>query len=128
LEGTTDYAIIKINNVSNLDTGQFDLSFNSSVLKVVNVEDGDIQGTGIPIQWHLIDIDTLRMIFNLEGVNGITGSGQLAIIEFEVIGHGDTTLYISSQITSFKFLSLLWSSPFSNNKFQVPLPSLVFPF
>jgi len=49
LEGTTDYAIIKINNVSNLDTGQFDLSFNSSVLKVVNVEDGDIQGTGIPI-------------------------------------------------------------------------------
>ncbi len=113
MEGTTDYAIIKINNVSNLDTGQFDLSFNSSVLKVVNVEDGDIQGTGIPIQWHLIDIDTLRMIFNLEGVNGITGSGQLAIIEFEVIGHGDTTLYISSQITSFKFLSLLWPSPFT---------------
>lgn len=113
MEGTTDYAIVKINNVSNLDTGQFDLSFNSSVLKVVNVEDGDIQGTGIPIQWHLIDIDTLRMIFNLEGVNGITGSGQLAIIEFEVIGHGDTTLYISSQITS--------SSPF----FGLPLlPSI----
>ena len=113
MEGTTDYAIIKINNVSNLDTGQFDLSFNSSVLKVVNVEDGDIQGTGIPIQWHLIDIDTLRMVFNLEGVNGITGSGQLAIIEFEVIGHGDTTLYISSQITS--------SSPF----FGLPLlPSI----
>ena len=98
VEGTTGYAVVEITNVSNLDAGQFDLSFNSSVLKVVNVEDGDIQGTGIPVQWNSIDADTLRVIFNLEGVTGISGSGQLARIEFEVIGDGDSTLDISNQL------------------------------
>ena len=98
VEGTTGYATVEIINVSNLDAGQFDLSFNSSVLKVVNVEDGDIQGTGIPVQWRSIDADTLRVIFNLEGVTGISGSGQLAKIGFEVIGPGDSTLDISNQL------------------------------
>ena len=98
VEGTTGYAVVEITNVSNLDAGQFDLSFNSSVLKVVNVEDGDIQGTGIPVQWRSIDADTLRVIFNLEGVTGISGSGQLAKIGFEVIGPGDSTLDISNEL------------------------------
>lgn len=95
VEGTTVYAILEINNVGNLDSGQFDLSFDSSVLKVVNVEDGSIEGTKIPVQWRSIDADTIRVIFNLEGVTGITGSGQLAKIGFEVTGHGDSTLDIS---------------------------------
>ena len=95
VEGTTVYAILEINNVGNLDSGQFDLSFDSSVLKVVNVEDGSIEGTKIPVQWRLIDADTIKVIFNLEGVTGITGSGQLAKIGFEVTGHGDSTLDIS---------------------------------
>ncbi len=98
VEGTTGYAVVEITNVTKLDAGQFDLSFNSSVLKVVNVEDGDIQGTGIPVQWNSIDADTIRVIFNLEGVTGISGSGQLAKIGFEVIGPGDSTLDISNQL------------------------------
>lgn len=98
VEGTTAYATVEITDVSNLDAGQFDLSFNSSVLKVVNVEDGDIQGTGIPVQWNSIDAGTLRVIFNLEGVTGISGSGQLARIGFEVIGDGDSTLDISNEL------------------------------
>ena len=98
VEGTTAHATVEITNVSNLDAGQFDLLFNSSVLKVVNVEDGNIQGTGIPVQWRSIDADTLRLIFNLEGVTGISGSGQLAKISFEVIGDGDSTLDISNEL------------------------------
>lgn len=98
VEGTTAYAVVEITNVSNLDAGQFDLSFNSSVLKVVNVEAGDIQGTVIPVQWNPIGTDTIRVIFNLEGVTGISGSGQLAKIGFEVIGPGDSTLDISKQM------------------------------
>ena len=98
VEGTTGYAVVEITNVTKLDAGQFDLSFNSSVLKVVNIENGDIQGTGIPVQWNSIDTDTIRVIFNLEGVTGISGSGQLAKIGFEVIGPGDSTLDISNQL------------------------------
>jgi len=36
------------------------------------------------------------VIFNLEGVTGISGSGQLARIGFEVIGDGEGDLLISS--------------------------------
>ena len=98
VEGTTGYAAVEITNVSNLDTGQFDLSFNSSILKVANVEDGSIQGISVPVKWHSIDADTVRLIFNLEGVTGISGTGQLARIGFEVIGDGDSTLDISNEL------------------------------
>ena len=96
VKGSTVYAIVEIANVNNLDAGQFDLSFNPSVLKVVNVDNGSIEGTTIPLQWRSIDDGTVRVIFNLEGVTGISGSGQLASIGFEVIGDGDSDLLISS--------------------------------
>ncbi|HJH28502.1 MAG TPA: PGF-CTERM sorting domain-containing protein [Methanosarcinaceae archaeon] len=96
VQGNTVHAAVEIANVNNLDAGQFDLSFNPDVLKVVNVEDGSIEGTKIPVQWSSIDADTIRVLFNLEGVTGINGSGQLAKIEFEVTGDGDSNLLISS--------------------------------
>ncbi|WP_305064524.1 cohesin domain-containing protein [Methanococcoides sp.] len=96
VKGSTAYAALEIDNVNNLDAGQFDMSFNSDVLKVVNVEDGSIEGTKIPVQWRSIDGDAVRVIFNLEGVTGISGSGQLARIGFEVIGDGESNLLISS--------------------------------
>ncbi|HJH32530.1 MAG TPA: PGF-CTERM sorting domain-containing protein [Methanosarcinaceae archaeon] len=98
VEGTTCYATVEINNISNLDAGQFDLSFNSSVLKVVDVGNGDIQGTEIPVQWNSIETGMIRVIFNLEGVTGISGSGQLAKIDFEVVGPGDSTIGISNEL------------------------------
>jgi PGF-CTERM protein len=96
VKGSTVYAAVKIANVNNLDAGQFDLSFNPDVLKVVNVEDGSIEGTKIPVEWRSINDGTVRVIFNLEGVTGISGSGQLAKIGFEVIGDGESNLLISS--------------------------------
>ncbi len=93
---STVYTTVEIDNVTDLDAGQFDLSFNSSVLKFLNVEDGSIEGTKIPLQWRLIDAGTVRVIFNLEGVTGISGSGQIARIDFEVIGDGKGDLLISN--------------------------------
>jgi len=96
VKGSTVHAAVEIDEVNNLDAGQFDLSFNPDVLKVVNVEDGSIEGTKIPIQWRLIDDNTVRVIFNLEGVTGISGSGQLARIGLEMIGDGESDLLISN--------------------------------
>ncbi|HJH31331.1 MAG TPA: PGF-CTERM sorting domain-containing protein [Methanosarcinaceae archaeon] len=96
VKGSTVYATVEIINVTDLDAGQFDLSFNSSVLEVVNVENGTIEGIKIPLQWHSIDTNTLRVIFNLEGVTGISGSGQIARIGFEVIDEGEGDLLISN--------------------------------
>ncbi|HJH31186.1 MAG TPA: hypothetical protein C5S50_03145 [Methanosarcinaceae archaeon] len=96
VKGSTVYATVEIINVTNVDAGQFDLLFNSSALKVLNIEGGSIEGTKIPLQWRSIDADTVRVIFNLEGVIGISGSGQIAKIGFEVIGDGEGDLLISN--------------------------------
>ena len=84
---------IDIYNVIDLDSGQFDLSFNSSVVNVTDVYAGNIDGTTVPIDaWNFTDADTIRVLFNLPGVDGISGSGQIATISFEMTGAvGDTS-------------------------------------
>lgn len=78
---------IDIHNVADLDSGQFDLSFNSSVVNVTGVYDGNIDGTTVPIDaWNFTDADTIRVLFNLPEVTGVSGSGQIATISFEIIG------------------------------------------
>ncbi|MGP8319885.1 MAG: cohesin domain-containing protein [Methanosarcinaceae archaeon] len=96
VKGSTVYATVEIINVTDLDAGQFDLLFNSSILKFLDVEAGSIEGTIIPVKYNSIDAGIIRVIFNLEGVTGISGSGQLAKIGFEVIGDGEDDLLISS--------------------------------
>ena len=84
---------IDVYNVIDLDSGQFDLSFNSSVVNVTDVYDGNMGGTTVPIDaWNFTDADTIRVLFNLPGVDGISGSGQITTISFEMTGAvGDTS-------------------------------------
>jgi len=95
VKGNTVYATVNVENVENLDAGQFDLEFNPAVLEVVGVENGSIEETEIPVQWRSIDSKTVRVVFNLEGVTGVSGSGQIASVGFEVIGDGESDLLIS---------------------------------
>ena len=81
-------------NVADLDSGQFDLSFDPSVVNVTAVYDGNIDGTTVPIDsWNFTDADTIRVLFNLPGAGatGISGSGQIATISFEITGSQSDT-------------------------------------
>lgn len=84
---------IDIENVTDLDSGQFDLSFDSSVVNVEEVEAGSIDNTDVPIDmWGFMDDDRIRVAFNLPGADGVSGSGYVTKIVFEVVGNpGDTT-------------------------------------
>ena len=85
---------IDVYNVADLDSGQFDLSFDSSVVNVTAVYDGNIDGTTVPIDsWNFTDADTIRVLFNLPGAGatGISGSGQIATISFEITGAAKDT-------------------------------------
>ena len=95
VKGNTVYATVNIGNVENLDAGQFDILFNPDVLKVVSVDNGSIGEKAIPVQWKAVDSKTVRVVFNLEGITGVSGSGQLAKIGLEVIGDGKGDLQIS---------------------------------
>ncbi len=83
---------INIYNAVNLDSGQFDLSFNSSVVNVTAVHDGNIDGRQVPVEsWDFVDSGTIRVLFNLPGVTRVSGQGQIATISFEVTGsQGDS--------------------------------------
>jgi len=85
-------ATIDIENIADLDSGQFDLSFDSSVVNVTAVYDGNIDGTTVPVSdWHFIDTDTIRVLFDLPDGDLASGSGSLATVNFEVTGSvGDT--------------------------------------
>ena len=84
---------IEIYNAADLDSGQFDLWFDSSVVNVTGVSSGSVDGTTVPIDaWNFTDADTVRVLFNLPGVDGISGSGTIATISFEITGTvGDTS-------------------------------------
>jgi len=76
---------IDIHNVADLDSGQFDFSFNSSVVNVTGVYNGSIDGTTVLIDaWNFTDADTIHV--NLNSTGGVSGSGLLATISFEVFG------------------------------------------
>jgi parallel beta-helix repeat protein len=78
---------IDIRNVTDLDSGQFDLSFDPGVVNVTTVHDGHIAGTTVLIEsWDFVDTGTVRVLFNIQGVAGVSGSGQIAMISFEVTG------------------------------------------
>ncbi len=92
VSGTFD-ATIDIADVTNLDSGQFDLSFDSDVVNVTGIDSGSMGATTVPLEdWTFRDSDTVRVLFNLPGANGVGGSGTLATIHFTVTGtSGDTS-------------------------------------
>jgi len=75
---------IDVENVADMNSGQFDLSFDSSVVNVTGVSAGKIGGTTVPILgWGFMGSDTIRVLFKLDGLDGVSGSGYVARIDFE---------------------------------------------
>ena len=85
---------IDIRNVADMNGGQFDLSFDPSVVNVIGVTAGNIDGTAIPIlAWRFVDADTIRVLFMLSDAKGVSGSGYVTKIDFEVTGsEGDSSV------------------------------------
>ncbi|MCK4733091.1 MAG: hypothetical protein KAT65_11605, partial [Methanophagales archaeon] len=89
VEGTFNVTI-DVGNITDFNSGEFDLSFNSSVVNVTKVKGGKIDGKAVPIfNWDFIDTDTVKVLVKLPGAEGASGSGNLAEIEFQVKGKSD---------------------------------------
>jgi hypothetical protein len=86
---------IEIKNVVDLDSGQFDLYFDSSAVNVTGIDDGNIDGTTIPIDNWVVGENKIRVLFNLPGIDGVSGSGSLATIHFKTIVSGDCVMEMS---------------------------------
>ena len=91
-KGGTFNVTIDVDSVTSLNIAQFDLSFDSKVVEVEDVTEGDIDGEEIPID-YVVDSDTITVISGLPQDIGVNGSGYLAKISFEVKGkEGDESV------------------------------------
>ncbi|MEA1908267.1 MAG: cohesin domain-containing protein [Euryarchaeota archaeon] len=85
---------IDVEDIAHLDSGEFNISFNPGVVSFVDVEPGSIDGNEVPIDmFDLVGDGSVRMLFNIKGADGVSGSGYMAKIIFETEGaHGDTSI------------------------------------
>ena len=86
VSGDFDFTI-GIENALDLDSGQFDLSFDPDAVKILDVKNGRMGDAQVPVDlWTLPGPDRVRVIFNFPGVSAISGTGHLAEINARVIG------------------------------------------
>jgi len=86
-------ANINISQVTDFDSCNYDVTFDASVLRLDDVASGLIGSTTVPIDmYNELSSGTYRVIQNVPGVAGVSGSGYLAVLYFHVIGsEGDSS-------------------------------------
>jgi len=94
VDGNFDVTI-DIENVNDLDSGQIDIYFDPTAVEVIGINNGTINERTIPADGQMISANTIRVLFNLPGIDGISGSGSLATIHFETIVPGDCAMEMS---------------------------------
>jgi len=80
-------ATVDATDLADFDAGMFDVHYDESVLRLDSVTAGQIESTEIPVDlWEGVDTGTYRIIVNVPGVPGVSGSGSLATLHFRVVG------------------------------------------
>ena len=96
--GSNFTATIDIGGVVDLNGAQYDISFDPSVLRLDDVTAGEIDGTEIPVDiWNEISPGTYTIVQNVPGLEGVSGSGYLAVLHFRVKGSSGTSTSITLQ-------------------------------
>lgn len=76
---------VGIDNITNFDAANYDIDFDPTALNVVAVNSGLIGATLIPVDmWRDFGNGKLRIINNLPGLPGVSGTGYLADIIFKL--------------------------------------------
>ncbi|MFC1944869.1 cohesin domain-containing protein, partial [Chloroflexota bacterium] len=90
---------VSISGVTDFDAGQFDISFDTAVLQLDSITTGLIGTTQIPVSaTNEISPGTYRIVINVPGFPGVSGSGYLAEIRFHVIGSSgqNSNIYLAN--------------------------------
>jgi hypothetical protein len=93
-ENSTFTAKVDFSGAVDFDAGQFDVSYDESVVQLDNVTAGKIGTEPIPVAiWGMMDVNTCRVVVNVPGVPGVSGSGYLAVLSYRVVGAmGDSSV------------------------------------
>jgi hypothetical protein len=89
-EGGDFIARVNITDVANFDAANYDIAYDPLILEVTDVTDGLVGETLISVDmWDSVPSGTqamIRVIQNVPGLSGVSGSGYLAEIHFHVAG------------------------------------------
>jgi hypothetical protein len=81
-QGDDFVASITIEDVTGFDAAQYDITYDPDVIRVIEVTSGNINDKNIPVDmWGLVPAHTpgtVRVINNISGTTGVSGSGYLA--------------------------------------------------
>ena len=127
--GTDFVATFNITSVTGFNSCNFDITYDPSVINVTSVTSGLIGNTTIPVaMWGQIASGKIRIIENIPGVSGVTGSGYLAQIDFHVIGtYGSTSTIAFSNgtlsSTSATEITADWAGDSINVIEFMPIPT-----
>jgi hypothetical protein len=91
---SSDFTVnVNIGEVTDFDACNYDITYDSSVLRLDDVTAGLIGETAIPVDvYNEIGDGSYRVIQNVPGTEGVTGSGYLAVLHFHVVGaDGDSS-------------------------------------
>ncbi|MEA1868924.1 MAG: cohesin domain-containing protein, partial [Euryarchaeota archaeon] len=99
---------IKIEDVYELDSGEFHLLFDPNVVDVTGVTAGDIGNMNVAFTNKRSDkvqgIGIIKVTFDISGTSGVSGSGSLATVSFEVIGSDGTCSILNISNTKYVYL------------------------
>lgn len=105
--GNAFTAQVDVTQITNFDAGQFDVTFDNTVLRLDSVTGGNIGGTAIPVTGTnpiLPDAGagTVTVLVNVPGTPGVSGIGYLAGLNFTAIGAASTfsTVNLSNVVLS----------------------------
>ena len=92
----TDFTVtIDISEVQELNAVQYDISFDTSVLRLDDVTAGTIDSTSVPVSGRSeISEGTYRIVQSM-GLTSVSGSGSLAVLHFHAVGTAGSTSDIS---------------------------------
>jgi len=99
ISSSTFDAEIKIENVYELDTGEFHLLFDPNVVNVTDVTAGGIGDMNIGFTSERCDtiqgIGIVKVVVDISGTSGVSGSGILATVGFDVTGSDGTCSFLN---------------------------------
>ena len=126
-------ATVNISQVTNFDSANYDITYDPNIIQVTDVLDGTIGATTIPVDdWGFIPPGiqgTVRIINNVGGAGGVSGTGTLAIINFSVscTNCGNTTISFTGEDVAFDNESIeiytTWTGNWTNVSCPTPTPT-----
>ena len=99
---------IRIEDADELDTGEFHLLFDPNVVDVTDVTAGNIGDMNVGFTNKRSDkiqgIGIIKVTFDISGTSGVSGSGSLATIGFDVTGSDGTRSILNISNTKYVYL------------------------